>query len=192
MCGIDLLMKEHENIVAFTMHLRRTCCAVVEGADIDVQEFMECVDFARNYADKYHHGKEEQILFRFMLDNADPVAEKMVRSGMLVEHDFGRYHIRELENALKQYADTPTVEGKLDIVAHAAGYVDLLQRHIMKEDTVCYTYALRTLSEECKKQIDEQTREFEKKADQEGIQKKYLAWLEKRERAVIQNGCNSK
>lgn len=72
-------------------------------------------------------------MFRFMLDNSDPVAEKLVRNGMLVEHDFGRYHIGELENALKQYASIPTVEGKLDIVTHAASYVDLLQRHIEKE-----------------------------------------------------------
>lgn len=183
MYGIDLLMKEHENIVAFTKHLKGICCAVLEGADIDVQEFFECIDFARNYADKYHHGKEEQILFRFMLDNSDPATEKLVRNGMLVEHDFGRYHIGELESALKEYGDVPTTEGKLDIVAHAASYVDLLQRHIEKEDTVCYTYALRTLSEECKRQIDEQTREFEKKAEQDGVQEKYLTWLEKRGRA---------
>ena len=110
MYGIDLLMKEHENIVALTKHLRRTCCAVIEGADIDVQEFLECIDFARTYADKHHHGKEEQILFRFMLNNSDPVAEKLVRNGMLVEHDFGRFHIGELENAVKQYASVPTTE----------------------------------------------------------------------------------
>lgn len=180
MYGIDLLMKEHENIVALTKHLRRTCCAVIEGADIDVQEFLECIDFARTYADKHHHGKEERILFRFMLNNSDPVAEKLVRNGMLVEHDFGRFHIGELENAVKQYASVPTTEGKLDIVTHASGYVDLLQRHIEKEDTVCYTYALRTLSEECKAQIDEQTRAFEKKVEQDGIQEKYITWLEKR------------
>lgn len=180
MYGIDLLMKEHENIVVFTRYLRRTCCAVLEGADIDVQEFLECIDFARNYADKYHHGKEEKILFRFMLDHSDSAAEKLVQNGMLVEHDFGRYHIRELENALKQYASVPTVEGKLDIITHVASYVDLLRRHIEKEDTVCYNYALRTLSEECKTQIDEQTKEFEKKAEEDGIQEKYLAWLEKR------------
>lgn len=84
---------------------------------------------------------------------------------MLVEHDFGRYHIGELEKALKQYADAPAVEAKLDIVAHAASFADLLQRHIGKEDTVCYTYALRALPKKCIKQIDEQTREFEKNAE---------------------------
>lgn len=182
MYGIDLLMKEHENILAFTKHLRRICCAVIEGADIDIQEFRECIEFARNYADRHHHGKEEQILFRFMLDSADPAAEKLVRNGMLTEHDFGRYHIGELENALKQYASAPAVEEKLDIITHAGGYVDLLRRHIEKEDTVCYTYALRTLPEECKIQIDEQTREFERKTEQDGIQEKYITWLEKRRR----------
>lgn len=185
MYGIDLLMEEHENIVEFTKHLRRICCSVIEGADINVQEFLECIDFARNYADKHHHGKEEKILFQFMLDNSDPIAEKLVRNGMLVEHDLGRYHIGELENALKQYSSVPTTEVKLDIVAHAAGYADLLQRHIEKEDTVCYTYALRMLSEEHQTQIDDQTKEFEKKAEEDGIQDKYLAWLEKRRQANV-------
>ena len=32
MYGIDLLMKEHENIVALTKHLRRTCCAEIGRA----------------------------------------------------------------------------------------------------------------------------------------------------------------
>ena len=180
MYGIDLLVKEHKNIVSFTEYLRKICCDVIDGADVDVQEFRECVDFARAYADKHHHGKEEQILFKIMLEKLSPVAEKLVRNGMLVEHDFGRYHIGELENALLKYAETPTTKGKLDIITHAAGYVDLLQRHIEKEDNVCYPFALRSLPEECKTQVDEQTRCFEKKAEQDGVQEKYLAWLEER------------
>lgn len=60
-------MKEHENIAAFTKHLRRTCCAVIEGADIDVQEFLECIDFARTYADKYLHGKEDSVCERMWI-----------------------------------------------------------------------------------------------------------------------------
>ena len=32
---------------------------------------------------KHHHGKEEKILFRHMLEKLGPVAEKLVRNGML-------------------------------------------------------------------------------------------------------------
>jgi hemerythrin-like domain-containing protein len=180
MYGIDLLVEEHKNIYALTEHLNKTCCAILEGAEIDVEEFRECIDFIRNYADKHHHGKEEQILFQFMLQKNDPAAEKLVRNGMLVEHDLARYHVKELEQALTQYEGNPTSKAKLDILSHAAGYAELLQRHINKENEVCYTYAERLLSEECKALIDEQTKSFEEKAHKEHVQEKYLAWIEQR------------
>ncbi len=173
-------MKEHLNIIAFTEYLKNCCCAVLEGGNVDISQFSECIDFARNYADKHHHGKEEQILFHYMLENPTPATEKLVRNGMLVEHDFGRLHITELENALKQYTENPHTKNKLNIITHAAAYADLLKRHIQKEDAVCYTYAQRTLSNAEKEQIDEQTKAFEEKAEQNGIQEKYLTWLNAR------------
>lgn len=180
MYGIELLVDEHKNIYALTEHLERICCAVLEGEEVDVQEFRECIDFVRNYADKHHHGKEEQILFRLMLEENDPAVEKLVRNGMLVEHDLARYHMGELDKALTQYEKSRSSKDKLDILAHAAAYADLLQRHIQKEDEVCYTYAERLLSDENKTRIDAETRDFEKKAEQEHIQEKYLAWIAQR------------
>lgn len=180
MYGIELLMKEHLNIIAFTEYMKNCCCAILEGADVDTAQFMECIDFARSYADKHHHGKEEQILFRHMLENPGSATEKLVRNGMLVEHEFGRFHITELENALKLYTEYPCTKNKLGVITHAAAYVDLLQRHIQKEDNVCYTYAQRMLSNAEKNQIDAETKAFEEEAEQNGIPQKYLAWLDAR------------
>lgn len=180
MYGIDLLVEEHKNIYDLTKHLERMCCSILEGAEIDTREFRECIDFVRNYADKHHHGKEEQILFRFMLEKNDSAAEKLVRNGMLVEHDLARYHISGLDNALTEYEKSHATRAKLAILSHAASYADLLQRHINKENDVCYTYAQRLLSGECRMQIDEETRAFEQKAQQEHIQEKYLAWIDRR------------
>lgn len=180
MYGIDLLVEEHKNIYALTEHLNTTCCSILEGAEVDLTELRECLDFVRNYADKHHHGKEEQILFHFMLEENDPAAEKLVRNGMLVEHDLARYHVGELDKALTLYEKEPTSQAKLNILTHAASYAELLQRHINKENGVCYTYAERLLSEETKKLIDEETKVFEEKAQQEHIQEKYLAWMNKR------------
>ncbi len=182
MYGINLLVDEHENIYAFTEYLSRSCCTILDGAEIDIQEFRACIDFARNYADKHHHGKEEQIVFRLMLDTEDGAARQLIRGGMLVEHDFGRYHIGELEKALAQYEKKPTTEGKLAVITHAAGYVDLLQRHIEKENAVCFPYALRLLSKERQMQMNELTRIFEEKAQQRHIQEKYTAWIKNRKR----------
>lgn len=180
MYGIDLLVEEHKNIYSLTEHLERICCDILEGAEVDTKEFRECIDFIRNYADKYHHGKEEQILFRYMLEQGNAAAEKLVRNGMLVEHDLARYHVRELDEALADYEKNGTTKGKLAILAHAANYADLLQRHIGKENEVCYTFAQRLLSDGSKRQVDEETRIFEQGAEKEHIRKKYAAWIDKR------------
>ncbi len=124
MYGIDLLLEEHKNIYALTEYLNKICCLILEGAKVDVMEFRECIDFVRNYADKHHHEKEEKILFKFMLDKNDSAAEKLIRNGMLVEHDLARYHIGELDKALTQYEKNPTSKAKLDIITHAASYAD--------------------------------------------------------------------
>ncbi len=180
MYGIDLLLEEHKNIYALTEYLNKICCLILEGAKVDVMEFRECIDFVRNYADKHHHEKEEKILFKFMLDKNDSAAEKLIRNGMLVEHDLARYHIDELDKALTQYEKNPTSKAKLDIITHAASYADLLQRHINKENEVCYNYAQRLLSDECKLLINEQIKNFEENSQKDCIQKKYLLWIDKR------------
>lgn len=177
MNGIDLLLKEHQNILTFTDYLRSICCDILEGKEVDTETFRDCLDFGRTYADKHHHGKEEKILFRYMLEKLGTVAEKLVRQGMLVEHDLGRYHMGELEKALNNYDQVATTANKLDIILNAAGYADLLRRHIEKEDAVCFSFASRMLSDADKRQIDDETKQFEIEEEQGGIQEKYLSWL---------------
>lgn len=177
MYGIELLVEEHENIIKFTKYMKSMCCKIIEGEPVNTNVFRECIDFARNYADKHHHGKEEKILFKYMLDKLGDVAEKLVRNGMLVEHDLGRYHMGELEKALDRYDNSPTTENILAIITHAAGYADLLKRHIDKENEVCYTFAERMLSEQDKSLINEETKSFEIEQKKNVIQEKYLTWL---------------
>lgn len=177
MYGIELLMEEHKNIIRFTKVLRKICYNILEGQEVDVEKLRECIDFARNYSDSQHHGKEEKVLFKIMMEHLGPVAEKLIRNGMLVEHDLARYHMGELEQALNRYEEEVTNEVKLDIIANAAGYANLLKRHIEKEDEVVYTFAKRMLSDEDKKKVDEETAQYEEDATKRGVQEKYISWL---------------
>lgn len=180
MYGIDLLIEEHENILTFTEYLKTLCCDIIDGKGVNTASLRECIEFGRFYADKHHHGKEEKILFRYMLDKLGTVAQKLIRQGMLVEHDLGRYHLGELDKAIKEYENDPNTQNKLKIITNASGYADLLRRHIEKEDSVCYTFAFRMLSDEDKQKIDEETREFENDSFEDNNRQKYLAWLKDR------------
>lgn len=178
MYGIELLVEEHKNILRFCASMRSMCCGLLGGSKVDTALIRECAAFGKNYADKHHHGKEEQVLFKKMTDKLGPVADKLIRNGMLVEHDLGRLHMSELLAAADRYDQDPSLSNALDIITNAAGYATLLGRHIGKEDEVVYTFAQRALSQEDKDWVDEETKVFEADEDKNQAREHFLGWLE--------------
>ena len=177
--GVEILMAEHENIVRFADIMKIKCCNVLEGEVVDTKLFREAIDFVRNYADKHHHGKEEQIHFERMLAKLGPVAEKLVKMGMLVEHDLGRLYMTELEAALNRYDENKNTENKLDILTNMTGYIDLIKRHAGKENAVVFSFADRSLTDEDKAYVDQKTKEFEEDKEKSEKRDYYMTWLDK-------------
>ncbi len=178
MYSVELMVHEHDNILKLLTVMRKACCNVLDGEEVNEADFRLMIDFARNYADKHHHGKEEQILFAEMTQHLGQIAVNLIQHGMLVEHDLGRLHISEMETALNQYQQSPETKYKLEIIAGAAGYANLLERHIGKENEIVYTYAEKNLAPELLVSVDERVKEFEQKAEQNQVQNKYLQSLE--------------
>ncbi|MGI6721024.1 MAG: hemerythrin domain-containing protein [Anaerovoracaceae bacterium] len=179
--SIDLMVIEHENINRMLQVIRKACVGIIEGDEVNVADFREMADFIRNYADRHHHGKEEEFLFPEMTAHLGVVAENLVTHGMLVEHDLGRDHVMALGIALDQYEKDPGSEFKLDILTEAMGYARLLKRHIEKENNVVYTFAENNLDKEVMGSIDERCRAFEQEEEKSGVQEHYLALLKKME-----------
>ena len=176
MFGIDILHEEHENIRRFTKYVRKICGEIIEGKELKKEIFQECLDFMKNYADIHHHGKEEEILFKVMLENLGPIADKMVNLGMMTEHNLGRYHIDSLEKAVNILDGKVTTEQKTDIVTHALAYADLLLRHLEKENTVLYPFAVRNLKAELMEKVNRESKIFEEEGAKKGIAR-YVEWL---------------
>lgn len=177
MDGIVLMIDEHKYIKRMLEVVRKACSGIMNGKEIDFSDFENIIDFIRNYADKHHHGKEEKFLFNRMVDEIGGAAEKLVRYGMLIEHDFGRLFIKELEEAIAR-VKAGNEEAKLDIIANAISYTHLLYRHIDKEDNVVYTFAKRKLCEETLNKINLECNTFEEEMNTMGVQKKYIQILE--------------
>lgn len=178
MYSIELMVKEHDNILKLIEVIRNACCNIIDGGEVDVEDFEKMLQFARNYADKHHHGKEEIILFTKMTENLGNLAEKLIKHGMLVEHDLGRLHLSDLEAALNQYKKDPKTIYKLGIIGGATGYANLLTRHIDKENNAVFTFAEKNLSSEVLESVDSLVKDFEKEAEDKGVQDKYLGILE--------------
>lgn len=181
MDGIVLMIEEHKNIKRMLEVLRKSCLSIMNGKEIDYTDFEMMIDFVRNYADNHHHAKEEKLLFNRMVDEIGGAAEKLVKFGMLVEHDLGRLYMKELEEALAK-VKAGDYEAKIDVIAHAISYTHLLNRHIDKEDNVVYSFAKRALSEEILNKVNMECNAFEEEMNRAGVQNKYIEILELLER----------
>lgn len=153
MDAIQKLKEEHTVILRMLSVIRKACMDILETKEVKDQLFRTAIDFVRCYADKYHHSKEEDVLFKKMQEEiADKDSEAAIQ-GMFIEHDLGRAYIYNLEKALDQVKQG-NQEAKIDIIGNAIAYTDLLKRHIFKEDHVLYDFGRKTLKPETIEEVN--------------------------------------
>lgn len=170
---IELMVEEHKNIKRMLAVIRKYCYKILKNEEVQYEDFFKLIDFVRNYADKHHHGKEEVLLFEKMKNELGPAAQKLVRHGMLVEHDLGRLHIQELEAAVKRVISGED-EARLDVIAEAVSYTHLLHRHIDKEDQVVYKFAQSNFIASTMEELNLECGRFEQEAKDRNLQQKYI------------------
>lgn len=140
-----VLADEHQNILKLIDFMLAECELVENGKEIDKGFFERAIDFIRNYADRYHHAKEEDILFKVMLENLEGMHCNPIPV-MLDEHETGRHYVRGIEEGLNE-------SNKEKIVGNARGFGSLLQQHIFKEDNVLYPMAEEALNDQQKAEV---------------------------------------
>ena len=176
MNAIELMVEEHKVIKRMLAVTRKFSIKVLNNENVNYDDFNRIIDFVRNYADKHHHSKEELILFKKMGEILGERIAKGPIMGMLTEHDLGRLFIGNLEVALEKFKAGDS-DARVDIIANAIAYTDLLYRHIDKEDSAIYTFAQRSLSKEQLEEIDVQCCEVETEATTNNLQDKYVKLL---------------
>ena len=126
-----VLRKEHEAIVKMLAVTEEVARRLEAGEHVAAETLAGLLEFFRLFADKCHHGKEEDLLF--------PQLEKkgMPRAGgplavMLAEHEQGRALIRQMAGPAW--------------AAAARAYASLLRAHIEKENHVLFVMAERMLT----------------------------------------------
>lgn len=168
---IKVLEKEHENILKLTEHILCVAKDIMHD-DVNQSDIKAITDVIKNYADSYHHKKEEDILFKAMLENLGDVAEKLIRNGMLVEHDLARYERMMIDESLDKYEKTKSDQARLELIGHLMSYRSLLERHADKENKVLYPFAEKNLPLDVQEELNKLTEAYEK--DHSTIREKYL------------------
>ncbi len=105
------------------------------------------VDFIRIYADRTHHGKEEDILFKKLENKQMSDQDKRIMGELVDEHVLGRKTTKELVEANTQYRVGEKTALAV-IVSKLKRLVDFYPKHIEKEDKVFFPDYMQYLSDE--------------------------------------------
>ena len=102
----QVLMAEHELILEALDSLEKKVAAIRAGTTPDRAYFEKVVAFLREFADKCHHGKEENLLFKRMTERGFPVQSGPI-AVMLSEHEAGRAYIRGIADGAAKLGTDP-------------------------------------------------------------------------------------
>ena len=129
---------------------------------IDLPFIDAVVDFLRTYADKTHHGKEEDILFRELGRKPLSSEHRRIMDELVNEHAIARKSVSELKACRERYAkgDPGALEG---IISALHALAELYPKHIETEDKRFFLPVMAYFSEEEQQAMLERFWEFDRR-----------------------------
>lgn len=175
MLPIGPLMMEHRTIERLMPALWRAAAAGRRDGRIDLRFVARALEFLRTYADRCHHGKEEDILFRALEGKPLTAGHRAILNELVEEHRAGRRKVGEIAAAAEAcrrgepMAGQAGDEGKgtagalaviVDGFEWLAGFYPA---HIRKEDKEFFLPAMAYLSDTEKAEMVRAEHEFDRK-----------------------------
>jgi len=159
---IGPLMWEHRLIEKMLASFMRHIDKAEKNKKINPIVIDTAVDFVRMYADRTHHGKEEEILFRDLVKKEMTPELKKIMQELLDEHVWGRKTTASLVAAKEKYLAGD--EGKLsEIISLGRQLGDFYPRHIEKEDKRFFYPVQEYFSKDEQEKMLEEFWEFDRK-----------------------------
>lgn len=163
------LIHEHRVIERVIAAMDRRIAEFEKTRSVDPVFIDSVVDFIRTYADRCHHGKEEDILFRDLATK--PLSEPLARMmfDLTEEHVFARATTRRLVEANERWVagDRSASDEIADAGRTLVGFYPV---HIEKEDRQFFKPALEYLTDDELAHMLAEFHEF----DRQLIHEKYL------------------
>src|SRR5262245_46574788 len=143
-----ILKHEHRVIEQGLRALDGMCLNLKTGDNVPPEILSQLLDFIQNFADRFHHAKEEKYLFPALSPNLLQKDGKALRF-LMEEHETERTLIADLKSAIGEYrhGDAAAV-GRF--IEAANQYCDHLVSHIRHEEAILFRLAEELLDETVK------------------------------------------
>ena len=130
---IGPLMIEHRVIEKMIALIAMAVPVIEKAGTVDGELIDTLVDCIRTYADRCHHGKEEEILFRDLGRKKLVEEHRQIMNELIEDHKWGRVKVSQLLQAKGEF-----VGGKQEALAKVLSCLKEIAgfypKHIEKED----------------------------------------------------------
>jgi hemerythrin-like domain-containing protein len=171
---IGPMMREHRLIERMLGLMDRQLERIKAGQDADPVLIETAVDFFRTYADRTHHGKEEEIYFRDLAKKDISDEHRTIMNDLIEEHAYARGEVRALLASNQRHASGEPGEVE-EIVGHLEKLVNFYPGHIEKEDKHFFFPTQEYFSKEEDEAMLQEFEDF----DARMIHEKYTAVVER-------------
>ncbi len=148
------LVDEHVLIIKGLQCLRVARDKIERNQHPPIVFFETAVPFFRNYADKYHHYKEEFLMFGFLARKKEGELDLEIGS-LRHQHEVGRRFLTRLERSINGYAMNSEI-AITSLLENLASFISVLSRHIFREDNLFFPMVEQELSSDEKVLLMEQ------------------------------------
>ena len=119
------------------------------------------VDFIRTYADRTHHGKEEDILFRDLGKKKLSSEHVRIMNELIEEHKYSRKTVRELVDAKERYLKGE--DNSQEVINYLKELAQFYPKHIEKEDKHFFYPCMEYFTKEEQDRMLDEFWEFDRK-----------------------------
>ena len=175
MLPIGLLMIEHRLIERLIAVMEKHAERIKKDKLTDIDFIDNCVDFIKTYADRCHHGKEEDILFRDLRKKKLSDKHLATLNELIDEHNYVRNLTAKLVDTKNKYFNATTEAEKqilaFEIYGHLRQLIDLYPKHLKKEEKEFFLPIMDYFSDKQKEEMLNQFLEFDRKLIHEKYKK---------------------
>jgi hemerythrin-like domain-containing protein len=161
MMPIAPLMIEHRVIEKMISLIGVAIPVIKKAGTVDGLLIDTFADFIRTYADRCHHGKEEEILFRDLSRKKLVEDHQQIMAELIEDHKWGRVKVSQLLQANEEYVEgKPEALGK--VLACLKEIADFYPIHIEKEDKHFFLPCMDYFTESERDRMLEEEMDFDK------------------------------
>lgn len=162
MMPVGPLMIEHRLIERMISLLNNHVNTVSSPTRIDLDLIEKGTDFLRSYADRCHHGKEEDILFSALKLKKLTIDEQKIFDELVEEHRIARATVKSI-SAQREQAMLGNESAFSEIAKLVCKIAQLYPVHIEKEDKMFFLPIMAYFSREEQDVMLAQFAEFDRR-----------------------------